>query len=58
MLDILSRLQTPEGGIITDYDRKLRPVGLPNAETTSIVLMALDAPKPAKGRREGKGSMR
>jgi hypothetical protein len=43
MLSILASLQTPEGGIVTDYDGRLKPIGVPNAETTSIVLIALDA---------------
>ncbi|MGQ9524522.1 MAG: hypothetical protein ACUVTZ_06715 [Armatimonadota bacterium] len=45
MLSILRRLQHPSGGIVTDYDAKLTPIGVPNAETTALVLLALDQPR-------------
>ncbi len=41
---ILTRLahqQHPNGGFVTDYDVKGRPVGLANVETTCLVILAL-----------------
>src|ERR1043166_7886818 len=37
----LKMLQSPAGGWITDYDARGKPHGLPNVETTCLVLLAL-----------------
>lgn len=43
ILEQLLAMQAQDGGWITDYDEKRKPVGLANVETTSLAIVALEA---------------
>jgi hypothetical protein len=42
MLCRLLAMQREDGGFVTDYDRRGKPVGQANVETTSLAILALD----------------
>jgi hypothetical protein len=43
IVERLLALQGTEGGWITDYDEKLKPIGLANVETTCLAILGLEA---------------
>jgi hypothetical protein len=40
MADIIQTCQKTDGGVITDYNKELEPIGLANTETTALVIIA------------------
>ena len=42
MLGRLLAMQREDGGFVTDYDDKGKPIGQANVETTSLAILALD----------------
>jgi hypothetical protein len=44
LVERLLRQQGEDGGWVTDYDEKGRPLGRANVETTALAVLALDAP--------------
>jgi hypothetical protein len=48
ILEQLLALQGKDGGWITDFDERRKPVGLANVETTCLAILGLEASSGAK----------
>lgn len=46
MVNVIEKCQKSDGGVITDYNKELKPVGLVNTETTALIIIAETGESP------------